>query len=331
MITYSRTLARARRPWIRYAVRALQIALLVAVLWLAIDSIRGQWTQVRAQLVQLRLRWLWVGISGAIFLATYAVLVETWRRMLLAWRSSLGFWAAAGIWAISNLGRYVPGKVWQIGAMGVLAQRRGVSPIAATGSAILNTVVNVIAGFVVVAALGWQLLGQQSVGTRVAALLFVVATGVVLATLPRVLPWLVRIASRVSGRDLSLGPLPSRVIAVAAVGNLVAWLLYGVAFAAFAKGILDQTNGNVAAYVAVYALSYLVGYLVLLAPAGIVVREASMVSLLVAARLAEPGQATVLAVTSRLWLTVLEIAPGALFLGLEALRRRPLTSNADHE
>src|SRR6185437_3460650 len=99
---------------------------------------------------------LWVGISGFIFLATYAILVETWRRMLFAWRSVLGFWSAARIWAISNLGRYIPGKVWQIGAMGVMAQRRGVSAIAATGSAILNTLVNIVAGFVVVAASGWQ-------------------------------------------------------------------------------------------------------------------------------------------------------------------------------
>lgn len=321
MIVSSPAESRERPPWGRYAIRALQVAVLVIVLWLASDSIRGQWTQVRAQLVRLRPDWLWIGLSGAVFLGTYAALVETWRRMLLAWSSALEFWTAARIWAISNLGRYIPGKVWQIGAMGVMAQRRGVSAIAATGSAVLNTVVNIVAGFVVVATLGWELLGQQSGSTRLVALLFIVVAIIILATLPRALPWVIRSASRVTGREFGLGPLPARVIGIAAAGNLIAWILYGVAFTAFARGILGEAHGTLAAYVVVYALSYLVGYLVLLIPAGVGVREASMVTLLVAARLADPGQATVLAVTSRLWLTVLEIVPGALFLAFDAMRR----------
>lgn len=330
MSAYSQIAGRQGRSWMRRAIRGLQVGLLFVVLWLAVESIRGQWTQVRAQLVQLRPSWPWIGISGLIFIATYAVLVETWRRMLLAWQSALPFWVAARIWAISNLGRYIPGKVWQIGAMGVMAQRAGVSAIAATGSAILNTIVNIVAGFALVAALGWELLDQQSGGTRVAALLFVIAAVAILALLPRVLPWLIRALSRITGREITLGRLPARVILIAAIGNLIAWTLYGVAFATFARAILGQIHGTVAAYATVYALSYLVGYLVLLVPAGVGVREASMVTLLVAARLADPGQATVLAVTSRLWLTILEVVPGALFVGVDALRR-PITSKAGHE
>src|SRR5206468_9966973 len=98
------------------------------------------------------------------------------------------------------------------------------------------------------------------------------------------------------------------------IGNVIAWLLYGVAFALFARGVLGSSQGTLTAYVAVYALSYLVGYLVLFAPAGAGFREAAMVVLLPAAHLANPTQALVLAITSRLWLTILEITPGALFL-----------------
>lgn len=311
-----------RRPFMRYAWRSLQIVLAAAVLWLAGLTVSRQWTGIHDQISHLHVAWLWVALSGAVFLATYAVLVETWRRMLQAWRAALAFWTAARIWSISNLGRYIPGKVWQIGAMGVMAQRAGVSAIAATGSAVLNTVVNLVAGFVIVAALGWQLLGSQSGATRAAAALIAIAI-VVLAALPRALPQLLRVLARVTGRNFDLGPLPPTVIIIAAFGNLVAWLLYGVAFAAFARGILGETHGSLGAYVAVYALSYLVGYLVLLTPAGLGVREASMVTLLTIAQLADPGHATVLAVTSRLWLTVLEIVPGALFLGFDAVRRRP--------
>lgn len=320
-----------RRPYSRYALITLQVVLALLVLWFAGMALRRQWTGVGPELSRLHPDWLWVGVSGLIFLATYAVLVETWREMLHAWQSVLTFWKAARIWSISNLGRYLPGKIWQIGAMGVMAQRAGVSAIAATGTAVLNTVVNLVAGFVIAAALGWQLLDSQSGGKR-GAVLFIASLVLLLAALPRVVPWLLRIAARVMRRDLGLSPLPARVIAIAATGNLIAWLLYGIAFAAFSRGVLGgPTRGPLTAYIAVYALSYLVGYLVLLMPAGLGVREASMVTLLIIARLADPGQAAVLAVTSRLWLTLLEVVPGALFLAFDGLRRRPSTMNVDNE
>lgn len=320
-----------RRPYTRYALIALQVVLALLVLWFAGMALRRQWTGVGPELSRLHPDWLWVGASGAIFLATYAVLVETWREMLRAWQSVLTFWKAARIWSISNLGRYVPGKIWQIGAMGIMAQHAGVSAIAATGSAVLNTVVNLVAGFVIAAALGWQLLDSQSGGKR-GAVLFIAGSVLLLSALPWVVPWLLRIVARATRRDLGLGRLPAKAIAIAAAGNLIAWLLYGIAFAAFARGFLGApTRGPLPAYIAVYALSYLVGYLVLLMPAGLGVREASMVTLLTTAGLADPGQAALLAVTSRLWLTVLEIVPGALFLAFDGLRRRPSTMNADNE
>lgn len=312
-----------RAPWTRYAGRVLQAAIGITVLVYAVRALRRQWSTASVDLSRLHPNWLWIGLSGVLFLATYAVLIEMWREVLRGWGSRLRFWVAARIWTVSNLGRYVPGKVVQIGAMGVMAERAGVSPVAATGSAILNVVVNLIAGFIVVAVFGWPLLQLQEVGGTRTALLFVVVCVGALVLLPLVLPPTLRAVSRVTGRDFNIGALPRVSILISLVGNIVAWLLYGAAFAIFARGVSGSSQGPLTAYVAVYALSYLVGYLVLIAPAGAGFREAAMIALLPAAHLADPTQAAVLAVTSRLWLTALEIAPGALFLGLDGLRRRP--------
>lgn len=312
-----------RAKWTRYAARALQAAIGLTVLVFAVRALRKQWSTSSVDLGQLHPNWLWIIISGVLFLTTYAVLIEMWREVLRGWGSRLGFWVAARIWTVSNLGRYVPGKVVQIGAMGVMAERAGVSPVAATGSAILNVVVNLIAGFIVVAVFGWPLLQLQAVGGVRTAILFVLACVCALVLLPLVLPPTFRALSRVTGRDFNIGSLPRVAILISLVGNVVAWLLYGAAFAIFARGVSGSSQGPITAYVAVYALSYLVGYLVLFAPAGAGFREAAMIALLPAAHLADPAQAVVLAVTSRLWLTALEIAPGALFLGLDGLRRRP--------
>jgi len=308
----------------RYALRAIQVAIAATALGFAFYALRSEWRASSGQLAKVRPDWGWIALSGVIFLATYAVLLETWREVLRTWNARLGFVDAARIWTVSNLGRYVPGKVWQIGAMGVMAERANVSPIAATGSAILNVVVNLVAGFLVAAAFGWPLLNlPQIAGGRGPAIVFVLGTVAILAALPRALPPLVRRLSRITGRDFGEARFPAAAIVISVIGNLVAWVLYGTAFATFSRGILGAVHGPITAFIAVYALSYLVGYLVLFAPAGVGFREAAMIALLPAANLASPAQAAVLAVTSRLWLTVLEIAPGALFLTFDGLRRRP--------
>lgn len=223
---------------------------------------------------------------------------------------------------MSNLYRYVPGKVWQIGAMGVMAQREGVSPIAATGSALLSTIVNITTGFAIALGTGSRALDALHPGySRVALALTVVALGGLVA-LPVAMPQLVRLLRRLTGRELPVASVPPRVIGYAIVGNLLAWGLYGVAFYAFVLGLLGQAAGAVVSYIAVYSASYVLGYIVLFLPAGIGAREGSMAAALPAFQLMTGPQALLTAVASRLWTSILELVPGFLFLAANAWRRR---------
>ncbi|HKO16865.1 MAG TPA: hypothetical protein VJU87_11550 [Gemmatimonadaceae bacterium] len=310
--------SRTRRRWLR----AGQWLLAVIVLGLAFRALHRNWTAFRAQPLRVDLEWRWIVCSGVLFLVGYAVLVQTWRAMLAAWHARLDVVAATRIWTVSNLGRYVPGKLWSIGAMGVMAQRAGVSPIAASGSAVLSTVVSVAAGAAVVLVTGSSLLNVPYTGAARSIIVLLVLIAIALVLLPRLMPVALRTIERVTGRSLGLRVLPLRAVIYSVIGNVIAWILYGIAFEAFVRGVLGAATGASTTYIAVYALSYLVGYLVLFAPAGVGFREASLIAALPAAHLATPAQAAVIAVASRLWLTVLEIAPGALFLGWDAVRRR---------
>jgi hypothetical protein len=291
------------------------------VLWFAYRALRGSWTELQRQPLPGDIDWGWMAASTATFLAAYLVLIQTWRAILSSWDADLPFVTAARIWTVSNLGRYVPGKVWQIAAMGVLAQRAGVSPVAATGSAVLGTAVNIAAGFVVVMATGWRLLELPYTGAPTVALAIVVATAVAFILVPWALPKALRLAERATGSSLALRMPPRRAVVYAVVGNVIAWILYGFAFQLLTRAFLGAAPGGLAKYVAVYTLSYLVGYLVLPAPAGVGFREASMITLMPAAGLAAAAPAAVLAIASRVLLTILDIAPGLLFLGRDTLRR----------
>jgi hypothetical protein len=281
----------------------------------------------------VHIEWPLVLASGLLVVTTYLILIEAWRATLRVWSESLPFSTAARIWFVSNLGKYVPGKVWQIAAMGAMAQRSGVSAAAAVGSSLVVNLVSVVAGFAVIAVTAAGRVGAAvqsqttSVGNRSAELTVIaiaIAGGGALLLAPAAVPRLASLASRVTGRAIAIPRVPARAIWVAAAATVASWLLYGLAFALFAHGVSPRATGNASSYIAVYTGSYLAGYLALFVPGGVGVREGVLVLAMPRFELASAADAAVVAITSRLWLTILEILPGLLLF-----RRRAAQSVRD--
>jgi hypothetical protein len=311
------------------AVIALQVVFAAAVLWYAGLELAKQWGSVGESLKAIDIRWRFVAASCLLVLAAYGILIQTWRLTLHLWDSSLPFGAATRIWFVSNLGRYIPGKIWQISAMGVMAHRQGISAVAATGSSVMVNLTNIVSGCLVVFATG---AGVLDVAARSGRLFAVVLIGLALAALflaPSLLTRAARRAEGFTGHSLVLPPsLTPRLVIIGVLGTGIAWLLYGLAFQLFAMGVLaTAAHGSSADYVAVYTASYLVGYLTLIAPGGLGVREAMLVLALGVAGVTNEPNAWILALSSRLWLTALEVLPGAFFL-LAGARLRHRDSNA---
>jgi hypothetical protein len=274
-------------------------------------------------------RWDLIALSGLIFLIAHAVLVLTWRAVLSCWDARLPFWTAARIWSVSNLGRYIPGKIWQIGAMGAMARQVHVSPIAASGSALLGTLVNILAGFVVAVASGRELLARASGSNGSFATIVVGVSCAALLVAPFFVPRVAPFVSRMLGKPVE-ATLPARAVVYALAGNVAAWLLYGAAFKVFVAGILGHASGAYSAYLATYTISYVVGYIVLFAPAGIGVREGAMLEMLQIAGLATHPQATLITLGSRVWLTLLEVTPALIFWLYHSARPRlPTIDHSD--
>ena len=167
----------------RVALRVVQVVFVVAALWFGGRIVLSHWGDVRALQATLTPAWGRVAWSALIVLASYGVLIATWRGMVAAWGRPIPLLTATRIWFVSNLGRYVPGKVWQIGAMGVMAHEEGIGAPAAVGSSLVIALVNILVGFGVVAATGAQafaLLGADGEGLWAPMLVLVV----IIATLP---------------------------------------------------------------------------------------------------------------------------------------------------
>jgi uncharacterized membrane protein YbhN (UPF0104 family) len=256
-------------------------------------------------------RWDLVALAAAIVLLTYALLIESWRRVIGAMGSSLDRAGAAYVWFVSNLARWLPGMFWQLGAMSELARRRGVPITVSTSSAVIVTIVNVFTGLIVATAFMATTPALLTTRGRI-----IIAMGaVVLLAMPLVAPRAIALARQVTGRELVVPRIGFRAIAVAAVATTGAWLAYGVAFWIMARAVLPGGWRDLPSCIAIYTASYLTG-LFNPAPAGVGAAEGMIILLAPSLGVATSAEAAVLAIVVRLWRTVLEIAPGLLALAL---------------
>ena len=299
--------------------RAIRALILIAALYwvgkIAVDAVRA----LRNGQLVLHVRPGWLLLSGALVLATYFLLIWAWLYIIEGLSGKrIRYLDGARIWFISNaVGQYVPGKVWGIIQMGAMSVEAGINPVSAGAASIINTVVNIATGMAVAVVAGTPILIAAGLHAQWA---WIIAAAAMLGVicLPVLVPLLFRAARRLGAR-VPEQHLPPRLIAVSAGANVVAWGIYGVAFLCLNRGLVELPRYDVVQHVAVNATSYVVGYMVLIAPGGLGIREATLQKMMLAAHMATPPQAGAVSIVSRLWQIVIIVLPALIFLAY----RRP--------
>jgi hypothetical protein len=280
--------------------------------------VRRNWIAFRSLDLALEMDALLILSAAATVLVTYGALIEAWRRVLRGWGQDLGFGDAARVWCLSNLGRYVPGKVWSLAGLTVLAQRLGVSGWAAAGAALAMQALAVGTGVCVVAVT------VPGVVSPVQLVLAAVAAAGVVA----VLTWSAA-GSTITGMvrpSVEFHALPAKTAILAATITLASWISYGVAFWLLARGLLPAPSLSISTAVGVFAAGYIVGLVAIFAPGGVGVRELIFLGLLTPS--VGAGGALAVSIGSRLLLTITEVASA---VGVLVARRRDgVTRGASH-
>jgi hypothetical protein len=268
------------------------------------------WDEVQSATLDWDIGPGWIAASVALVLLTYALQVESWRRMLAGWGPRIAWWPAARIWILSSMGKYIPGKIWAIAGMAMLSQRQGVPPWAATGSAVLLQVVSLATGGLAVAFAGMGPLEARHPGSSAAVVILIglSAAGLAVVLSPQIAGRLVR---RFAPESEGATP-PATTVGFGIAANVLAWILYGTALWLLARGVLPTAGIGLREAIGGFAASYIAGYLFLLAPGGLGVRESVFVIMF------EPrmglAAALALAGASRLALTAADILAVLPFL-----------------
>lgn len=280
-----------RRLWFagRVALSALAVVLLVL-------AVARQWAQVRDQLDRLSVGWSLLALGFAV--AGLAANSMTWKSLLDDLGSPLPTAAAARIFLLGQLGKYLPGSVWPVLAQMELGTRYAVPRRRSATTAGVTIVLGLTVGAVLAA--GCLAVASRDVTSRYWPLLLAVPVGIALLW-PPLLSGLVDRVLRLVRRDPLEHPLSLGGVARALAWSLLSWLLLGLQLWAITRD-LGATRPALLLSIGAFAAAWTIGFLVIVAPAGVGVREGVLV--LVMASALPAGRVLLLALVSRLVMTL---------------------------
>ncbi len=295
--------------------RALQLAgVLVGVAILA-SNFADAWRELRAAPPEVA--WGVALAATVLLIGLYLALAWLWTSIAGALGVHIRYGVALQFWSISNLGRYVPGKVWQITGVAIVASDLGVPPGLAVTIACLSFGFMVATG----AWLGFALLPGlfASDGLRIAVVAASTAAVVVPVAWPGIFPATMRrLPGRLRVTDVR-APSRAGVARMAAQFALV-WIAHGIAFWVFCAAFAPLAWPTVLPVTGAYCLAYVSGLVALIAPGGIGVREEVLGATLAPLMPAHPVH--VVAVAARLWTMAAEVCVLAAALTLRLRRGR---------
>lgn len=135
--------------------RVAQLALVVVVTWGIVRALAPELTKVTLDyFARQQPNWWLLVLSVVVLLVFYLFHAWLWRLMAVELgQKPLGYRNALHIYFVSGLGRYIPGRIWQIAGMAMLAQRAGISAVAATAGSVLAQLAFITTGLLFAALL----------------------------------------------------------------------------------------------------------------------------------------------------------------------------------
>ncbi len=302
--------------WVKFGIRTGLILLLSAAIWLLIVN-GNKWLQ-QIEDFEWQLDWFLLGSSVLILWVSYFLSPVGWVWISHHAGSKVNAKDLTSAWFISQLGRYVPGKIWLFAGRVGFLKSHGLSTFRATSVPFLEVLFTAAAAGL--AAIIPIILTENFSFANSGLRTVILAAGGCVLIIPLLTPiqrWLYK---------LKYGSIPETLTLPGATGSFKLLLLYsglwwlrGLTLFLWLKGFGIQSI-DFWICCAAAPLSWLAGYIVFLVPGGIGIREAAAVALVA------PSGATgpVLAVIAgqRVLLSIAEVFFALLSAGKARIFRR---------
>lgn len=297
----------------------LKITLTFIILYFLYRQVAHHWQEIRAY--EWEIHWGYMILSVIVGIGTFFVLSTVWLRIIAGFGHKLSMTKAFRIFYLSNLGRYIPGKIWQLFGILYLTQKEGIPPERAVASFIFSQMIGIPASllvFVLAAQIEPKLLVDQVaiLGDKSAYLITAAMVAVSLAIVlwPQKVFAIANVILRKLKRPQAVFTLDKKVALTIFVGYSVSWIMYGTAFWLFTRAVTDGAGCSLVAAVGAFIVAYQIGYLALFAPGGFGPREL-ILGVMLAPFLGPIAPAV--AIGARLWAIVIEGLAALLALAVK--------------
>jgi glycosyltransferase 2 family protein len=302
-----------RSPWVRRCfVVAAVLAAVVAVV-LEREAVGQALRQVS---------WSSVALALGLSLLNVFLAALSWRAVSAGLGAPLGVRDASVVYLVGQVGKYLPGGVWNLVASAELGSDRGIERRRTVGTMLVGVLISAVIGGVLVLL---TLPGAEGTPLEPYGWLVLTAPLALVAVLPAVLNRVLVTLLRVTRQ----APLAERIGAGAVVHSslwsLASWVAVGLQVLVLAVAVGAEPGMELLRLsVGGYALAWLVGTALFFLPAGVGAREAMLA--LALAPVLGTGGILVVVLLSRVLLTVGDL--GAAGIALLVARVAPPAQHA---
>lgn len=256
--------------------RAAGIAIVVLILGFMLRTLYLGWEELEAY--DWNLDYPSLIIAFSLMLLASAFYAYLWRLILERLGTPLSFRKSYRIFFLSQMGRYLPGKVWGILGLVYLSQKEGVSRVISGASVTLQLLLQVVSG-VMVFAVTLPFWRSATSNTDLYMLFILFPAGLILLH-PALVSRGLNLALRVTGQEqLGLDWRYSYLLGQVGLWA-VFWLLNGLAHYFLVRSIYSSPLPPFLVLAGIFAVAWVAGFVSLVTPAGLGVMEGTLALLL---------------------------------------------------
>jgi len=245
-------------------------------------------------------------LSTLIF--TFSYCIQTWAWYLITLKLGIAISLSETLWSwfYSQLGKYLPGKVWLFLSRFYFYESKGKSKKAISIALYLEAVTAIMAaGLIFLAALAlFKDVRPFFSGNQFGwlSLIFILAfVSIHPRIFQKILNW---VLIKFKREPLSLSISYPDILWILSV-HISAWVIGGIGFYLFIDSVYPISSETILFVTGALAFSSILGLVAIFAPSGLGVREGALVYLL--SFLMPEGVAVIISVLTRIWVTLIEI------------------------
>ena len=239
-------------------------------------------------------------VSFILLLFVFIFNPIAWMKILNEMKENINYRKSFAILYASQLGKYLPGRVWSYIAQMYLSAREGISGEKTLISSVLFQVISSATSVYafVISLLFWD---NLSLFLRISLVILVSVLGLLVLS-SGALNWVVNfVVNKIFKRNIRLNFSSTSIVYVVLI-LVISWIAYGVAYYHFLNSFYSINLVTGIKFTGIYTISWLIGYLSLLTPGGLGIREGVQVYLL---NMFIPLPVSIIiSLSCRIWLTI---------------------------